>query len=76
MNTKNLRNAEFFYANQNIYDTEVNDCKISLCGRIKDIGNDSSDELFLRELVGLLNTGGGIILWDCRRSYLQVLPLG
>ena len=69
VNTDDLFNATFFHSRRNIYDSHGQNCLISLAGSSKLISKGEASRNFLKEFIGVLNAGGGIILFDTVRNF-------
>lgn len=68
--------TSFLIKKANIFDPTLSDCLISLGGMINNIHEEQHQKEFLKELVGLLNAGGGIILFDTRKNFARIEPIG
>ncbi len=73
--------APYFVMNWNIFDLSVNKTKLVVVGKVKDIlsHNEESQKVeysLKKEVCSLLNGGGGVLLFDCDFSYLDVIPRG
>ena len=67
--------------NWNICDITLNKSTLALINHCTDLleeGKEKSDaiKLIKREICGLLNTRGGVILSDCERNNMSVIPRG
>lgn len=63
-----------FQQQTNIYDPHVSLTKLALLGKIRSLTINA--DLLREEMCGLLNGGGGVILFDCSIVYLDVIVRG
>lgn len=71
----------YFVMNWNVFDLSVNKTKLVVTKKVKELLLKNEDamraELSLKkEVCGLLNGGGGVILFDSDLCYLDVIPRG
>lgn len=71
----------YFILNWNIFDVALTKTKLALVDTCLDLletgeRKEKARGLIKREICGLLNTTGGVILFDCERSYLRIIPRG
>jgi len=70
--------------NWNVFDETVNQGKLALGGKILDMVSANSTEeqkkniiaKAAKEICALLNSGGGVLLYNCETIYLSVIPHG
>lgn len=76
--------TDFFIVNWNVYDQTVNQGKVVLGGKVLDMISKKSTEEDKRAIItktakqicALLNSGGGVILFNCETIYLSMIPRG
>lgn len=68
--------TSFLIKKANIFDPTLSDCLIGLGGMISNLHEEQQQKEFLKELVGLLNANGGIILYDTRKNFAKIEPIG
>lgn len=70
----------YFVMNWNVYDEKINKTKIAFIPKASSLLNNDSKKATLeqvrKEVCGLANCGGGVILFDCERTYTNIIPRG
>jgi hypothetical protein len=70
----------YFLMHAPINDYHINKTKLALLPNISSLLDSTKKPETLRllrqEICGLANCGGGVILFDCERSYLNIVPRG
>ena len=66
--------SRFFYKDINIYEPTLINYPLKVFPRLEQLG--SMETLIKDTICGMLNSGGGVILFDCEQSYQNIRAKG
>jgi len=76
MNVQCLGCSPFFYKHSTVYDPNITLNKLAVIESVSLLDKEEGKRLILREICGLLNGGGGILLFGCQKRHLNVIAEG
>jgi hypothetical protein len=66
--------TEFFYERVNIRDLELSYADVIVIPKVRELNYHK--DVLKTSICALLNSGGGVLLFDCLEEYMQILPIG
>jgi hypothetical protein len=68
--------SKYFFYCMNIMDDSVNKTPVADCGSVKELQSKDNREMLRKEVCALLNSEGGVIVFNVRRVDRSLLAIG